>query len=202
MSKRFLRAASLGGLVLAVSAGSAQALPITLSLVVTTSQPVEVGETVDVEVNVAGLVDGALPSLSGYNLTISFDASILDFTGLTLTSVMGTPPSTAVAGGPTEGAGTVQFSLVSLLTNLVPQPDAFTLATLHFDAYALGDGSADLTFTGLGTGSLSGQGGASLFPSLTLPPTGASVTVILPEPALLGLVALGLAATRLRRRQG
>ena len=194
MKTKFLRAALLCGLSLCFSAGSAQALSITLSLVVTTAEPVEVGETVDVEVQIAGLVGGALPSLRAYNLTIGFDETILDFTSISFSSVL-TPGST---GGPTEGTGTVQFSQITTASNLTPQDDAFTLATLTFTALDLGD--SDLDFLSLGTASLANQSGVSLYPDL-VSATGDDVTV--PEPGLLGLFALGLAATarRLRRRR-
>jgi hypothetical protein len=187
-------------LALTLSAEAARALPISLSLVVTTSQPVPVGGSVDVEVQIAGLVAGALPSLRAYDLTISFDETVLDFASIVFTSVLGTPGVLSLTSGPTEGTGTVQFSQVSLLSNLIPQPDAFTLATLSFDALAEGDG--DLDFTGLGSASLSDQSGGSLSVSPFLGSvTGASV--IVPEPTLLGLVAAaGLAASvrKLRRR--
>jgi hypothetical protein len=193
-----LLGAALGcGLALTLSVESARALPISLSLVVTTSQPVPVGNSVDVEVQIAGLVGGALPSLGAYDLTIGFDETVLDFTGIVFTSVLGTPGVFSLTSGPTEGTGTVQFSQVSLLINLTSQADAFTLATLSF--LALGEGDGDLDFTGLGTTSLSDEGGGSLFPDLGSA-TGASV--IVPEPALLGLLAAGFAASlrKLRRR--
>ena len=195
MKTKFLRAALLCGLSLCFSAGSAQALSITLSLVVTTAEPVEVGETVDVEVQIAGLDGGALPSLQSYNLTIGFDETILDFTSISYSTEL-TPGFT---GGPTEGTGTVQFTQITTETDLTLQPDAFTLATLTFTALDVGDSA--LGFLSLGNASLAAQsGGGSLFPSLASA-TGATVTV--PEPALLGLFALGLAATarRLRRRR-
>ena len=184
--------AALGcGLALTLSV-EARALPISLSLVVTTSQPVPVGNSVNVEVQIAGLVGGALPSLRGYNLTISFDETVLDFTSIVYTSVL----APSLTSGPSEGTGTVQFSQVSLLSDLTSQADAFTLATLSFLAVGAGDG--DLDFTGLGTTSLSDESGGSLFPGSSA--TGASV--IGPEPALLGLLAAGFAASvrKLRRR--
>jgi hypothetical protein len=177
------------GLALTLSV-EARALPISLSLVVTTSQPVPVGNSVSVEVQIAGLVGGALPSLRAYDLTLSFDETVLDFTSIVFTSVLGIHPITVLNSGPTEGTGTVQFAQVSLLTNLTSQADAFTLAALSF--LAVGEGDGDLDFTGLGTTSLSDENGGSLFPDLGSA-TGASVTVV-PEPALLGLLAAGFAA--------
>jgi hypothetical protein len=181
--------AALGcGLALTLSV-EARALPVSLSLVVTTSQPVPVGNSLNVEVQIAGLVAGALPSLRAYDLTLSFDEAVLDFTSIVFTSVLGIHPITVLNSGPTEGTGTVQFAQVSLLTNLTSQADAFTLATLSF--LAVGEGDGDLDFTGLGTASLSDEVGGSLFPGSSA--TGASVTVV-PEPALLGLLAAGFAA--------
>jgi MYXO-CTERM domain-containing protein len=186
------RVSLLCGLALLLSAGSAQALSITLALVVTTPEPVEVGESFDVEVQIAGLAAGALPSLRSYNLTISFPVGKIDFTGVGFSSQL-TPGFTS---GPTEGAGTVQFSQITTTSDLTPQPDAFTLATLTFTALEVGDWG--LGFAPLVTGSLANQSGATLTPDVTSL-TGDTVTV--PGPGLLGLLALGLAASARRIRR-
>jgi MYXO-CTERM domain-containing protein len=188
------RVSLLCGLALSFSAGSAQALSITLALVVTTAEPVEVGESFDVDVQIAGLGADALPSLRSYNLTIGFDGTKIDFTGLVHSSEL-TP---GLTGGPTEGVGTVQFTQISTETDLTFQPDGFTLATLTFTALVAGDWN--LNFQPLVAGSLANQSGASLTPDVTSL-TGDTVTV--PEPGLLGLLALGLAAgaRQLRRRR-
>jgi hypothetical protein len=186
----------LCGLALVLSAGSAQALSITLALAVTTPEPVEVGESFDVEVQIAGLVDEALPSLRAYNLTIGFDGTKIDFTGVSFSSLL-VPGFT---GGPTETATSVQFSQITTISDLTSQPDAFTLATLTFTALQAGDWA--LGFLSLGSGSLSNQAGASLFPDLTSA-TGDTVSVVVPEPGVLALLGLGLAAAarRIHRRR-
>ena len=63
-------------------------------------------------------------------------------------------------------------------------------------------GDWDLDFLNLGNASLSNQSGASLFPDLGSA-TGDTVSVVVPEPGLPGLLGLGLAvaARRIRRRR-
>jgi hypothetical protein len=133
--------------------------------------------------------------LRAYNLTIGFDGTKIDFTGVSYSSLL-MPGST---GGPTETATSVQFSQITVISDLTPQPDAFTLATLTFTALEAGDW--DLDFLNLGNASLSNQSGGSLYPDLSTA-TGDTVSVIVPEPGLLGLLGLGLAiaARRIRGR--
>ena len=194
MKTKLSRVLLLCGGALLLSAGSAQALSITLALAVTTAEPVGVGQTFDVEVQIAGLAAGVLPSLRAYDLTIGFDGTKIDFTSISYSSQL-TPGST---GGPTETANSVRFTQITTASNLTPQPDAFTLATLTFTALAIGDW--DLDFAPLVAGSLSNQSGVSLTPDV-VSITGDTVTV--PEPGLLGLLALGFAAGagQLRRRR-
>ena len=196
MKTKLSRVSLLCGLALLLSAGSAQALSITLALVVTTAEPVEVGESFDVEVQIAGLADGALPSLRAYNLTIGFDGTKIDFTGLIHSSEL----APGLTGGPTEGVGTVQFTQISTETDLTSQPDGFTLATLTFTALVAGDW--DLDFLPLVAGSLSNQSGGSLTADVASI-TGDTVSVVVPEPGVLGLLALGFAAgsRQLRRKR-
>jgi hypothetical protein len=193
MSKK-LPALVLGGLGLLL-AGEARALPIDLSLAVTS----QTANVIEVAVEIEGLVDAALPSLKGYDLTITFPAGLLAFDSVVSFSSLLTPPGSE---GSIPGAGTVEISQLSSKTvaTLTTQPDAFTLAVLRFTV--IGAGTAALGFDLLASGtSLLGvnPGLVDLLPSLGTA-TGTSVEV--PEPALLGLFALGLAASArtLRRR--
>jgi hypothetical protein len=198
VSERWIRAVWVAGFGLFLGATETRALPIDLSLVVASQTPT----AIEVEVRIAGLVDSALPSLRGYDLTITFPAALLDFDDVVGFSSLLTPPGSS---GSIEGTGTVEIAQLSSHTvaTLTTQPDSFVLATLRFVPIGVGTANLGFDLEAVGT-SLTGvdvdEGLVDLLPSLGTV-TGTSVEV--PEPALLVLITGGLAATaRTLRRRG
>ena len=177
----------VGGLGLLL-ATEAQAITIDLSLEVTSQTPT----AVEVAVKIQGLVDSALPSLKGYDLTITFDSGLLDFDTVVSFSSLLTPPGSQ---GSIEGTGNVEISQLSSnsVATLTLQPDSFTLATLRFLPIGVGTATLGFDLTPLATSLLGVDPElVELLPSLG-EATGTSVVV--PEPALLALLVVGLAAT-------
>jgi hypothetical protein len=177
----------VGGLGLLL-ATEAQAITIDLSLEVTSQTPT----AVEVAVKIQGLVDSALPSLKGYDLTITFDSGLLDFDTVVSFSSLLTPPGSQ---GSIEGTGNVEISQVSSksVMTLTLQPDSFTLATLRFLPIGVGTATLGFDLTPSATSLLGVDPElVELLPSLG-EATGTSVVV--PEPALLALLVVGLAAT-------
>ena len=178
----------VGGLGLLL-ATEAQAITIDLSLEVTSQTPT----AVEVAVKIEGLVDSALPSLKGYDLTITFDSGLLSFDSVVSFSSLLTPPGSPP--GFVEGTGNVEISQLSsnIVATLTLQPDSFTLATLRFLPIGVGTAALGFDLAALGTEILGVEPGLiNLVPSLG-EATGTSVVV--PEPALLALLVVGLAAT-------
>ncbi len=196
MSKRWIRVALVGGFGLLLRATESQALPIDLSLVVTSQTPT----AIEVAVEIEGLVAAQLPSLLGYDLTVTFNPALLDFDTVVTFSSLLTPPGSS---GSTEGSGSVEFSQLSSnsVATLTTQPDGFTLATLRFIPVGVGTALLGFDLGAVGTSLLGVKPGAvdpvdpvdlvDLLPSLGSV-TGTSVEV--PEPALLALLGAGLAA--------
>lgn len=129
---------------------------ITVSLNPAT-QTVTAGSSVDVALVISGLGSGAAPSLGTFDLDLSFNSSILSFTG----AVFGDPglgDQLDVLGlgsifAATPGAGSVNlfelsFDAAADLDAL--QADSFTLATLSFSALSAGTSPLGITLNALG----------------------------------------------------
>lgn len=119
------------------------------------SQVVPVGDTVDVDLYISGLGDYAAPSLSTFDLDITYAPTILDFTDYVLGPYLGD----ILVGEALDWSlgetipGSVNFSELSLLFDWeldALQPSSFTLATLTFDTLAVGTSSLDITINALG----------------------------------------------------
>lgn len=151
---------------------------------------VNVGDPFTVDVVVSGLGNGVAPSLGSYDLDVSFDSSQLAFDSLTFGSELGGPADSLQSFGAV--AGVVDLAEVSFLSPAeldALQPDAFTLATLHFTALA--EGTSGLAFSqaiagdGFGRPLEAARGTASV--------TVARANPGVPEPSAFALFALGAA---------
>ena len=148
--------AIIGGTVsLALWQGTAQAISLNL---VPSPQNAFLGNTIDVAVIISELGDGVAPSLSTYDLDISFDDTILDFSSLTFGDpVLGEQLALLGVDSLTEAEESspsvvnifeLSFNLPDDLDNL--QADSFTLATLTFDTVAVGTSPLNLSIIDLG----------------------------------------------------
>ena len=166
--------------VLLLAAGASRAAPISVGFDPSTSSVLP-GQVFDVLV-VADIPDPVV----GFGLDLSFDPGLLSLTGLTI--------------GPTF--------------NQVPSPDGDDFAGLAFPAAVSGPGTvlADLQFTALGSlgttqiklgftpGDLTEGFALETGEFAELVALAATVNVV-PEPATLGLIALGAGLSGLGRRR-
>ena len=158
------------------------------------TQNATVGSPINVSLIITGLSDNAAPSLSTFDLDISFDPAILRLSSVTFgDAVLGDQLDLFSLGNvdtSTLGVGTVNlfelsFDSASDLDSL--QAGSFTLARLMFNA--LSEGVSDL---GISVNAL----GDSLGDALAVSPAAASVTTHaaapVPLPASLLLLGTGL----------
>lgn len=175
--------------VIALALGMPAAQAFTLS-VVPQSATTPVGSSFSVDVVASGLGAGSAPSLGGYDLDVSFDASVLSFANVawgTGLDVHGSGLNIQLPDSSTAGLVNlfeVSFDSGSDLDLL--QGDAFTLFTVTFNANAPGTSALTLSQRG----PLSDAAGNAL----TADFNNASVTVApVPLPAAAWLFASGLA---------
>jgi hypothetical protein len=167
------------------------------------SQTVAPGASVDVELTVSGLGDFAPDSLSVFDLDVSFDPAVLSFSAVAFGDpVLGDQLDLFGFGSFTDvvsGVGVVNllelsFDLPGDLDTL--QAGSFTLATLTFDALAVGTSALSVAINALGD---------SFGDPLDATLAGGSVTVnaavAMPEPGTLWLLAIGLLGLGLLRRR-
>jgi len=154
------------------------------------------GSTFTLDLVVAGLGDGAAPSLGSYDLDVLFDASVLALDAVAFGALLGGPADSLQAAAEIV-AGTWDVSELSLLSPSeldALQPTSFVLATLSFSALAAGTTSVTLT----------GLAGDAFGRALDLQLGAARVEIaggaVVPEPGAALLFACGaLAVARARR---
>jgi hypothetical protein len=139
-------------------------------------------------------VDVVISDLSGeivsaFDLDVTYDATNLNATGVTFGPLLGDPfLFEAVEDFDLSISGVVDFAELSLLFDFeldAIQPDTFTLATLTFDAIAVGTSSLDFIWNG--SNYIIGRNGLVL----NISSTPGSVSAV-PEPATILLVGSGL----------
>jgi Cohesin domain/PEP-CTERM motif len=161
----------------ALAMGAAQADPV-ISLNVNPS-PAGVGNTVLVDVNISGAVD-----LYAYQFSLLFNPAVLQATTSAEGSFLGTGGTTFFVAGTVDNTlGAVNFTLGTLLGLLPGVNGSGTLATLSFNAAALGSSTLGFRDVLLLDSEL-----------LEMAPTlqGGVVTVV-PEPSTWLMFGLGLA---------
>jgi len=160
------------------------------------SQEVVVGDPASVNLVISGLGDYSEPSLGTFDLNVTYNTAILDFTGYTLGLYLGDISlweAVDLSWGETT-PGTINLAELSLLSvseldSL--QPDSFTLATLTFNTLAVGTSSLDISITALGDA----YGG-----SLSLDVQSGNISPV-PEPATFILIGFGLGGIGILRRK-
>jgi len=160
------------------------------------SQIVPVGESVSVDLVISGLGNYSEPSLGAFDLNITYNPAILDFTGYTLSSYLGDISlweAVDLSWGETT-LGTINlaelsFLSVSELDSL--QPESFTLATLTFDTLAIGTSSLDISIIALG----------DAYGNPLSADVQSGVIAPVPEPATFILIGFGLGGIGILRRR-
>lgn len=217
---RRLGTALAAGLGAMLAAAAAQAVSLSLVAVPPTPDPIQSGDTVLVEIRIAGLGDGTDPSLTAFSLDITFTESVLDFVAFTYGPMLGTNttnsvgapctlanldatcdvllknPATVATPGKVSPEATSLFAPGDLDAN---QPAAGVLGTIEFLVHATANAAlafqdADLAGT-LGGGSEGPLAATRSGLLLQAPPPP------VPEPgpgALLALAGAGLAWRRRR----
>ena len=197
MKKRSNILIIVGALVTSLSANA-----VTLDLSPATSS-VNLGDSVEVELRIAGLGVGTAPSLGAYDFTLEFNPAVLGFGAFTFGDpVLGNHLDLAGFGTVSgfDGGTAGQLNVFEISLDLAGDLDAlqassFALGTISFNA--LGNGVSPLQFT---SAVWSDAGGNPLAVQL------GSGSISVPEPVSGGIVVAGavlfaLAARQLKRKR-
>lgn len=175
----------LCALALSVAAASANAATISID---PSSQSTTVGSTVSATVRIADLTTGTAPSLGGYDLNLSFDPTVLSFSGLTYGSGLDVLGLGSIRVSDTGAAGllnVVEISLDEASDIDALQTDAFGLFTVTFHALAAGTSGLNLQINSLADAAGLGLSAATVNGSIGVAPV--------PLPAAAWLLFSGLA---------
>lgn len=167
------------------------------------SQSVAVGSTLNVALTVSGLGSGAAPSLSVFDLDVSYDASVLQFNSFALGDPgLGDQLDLSGSGSISEFDGSVpglvnlmELSMDPVATLDSLQPGAFILGVFSFTALSPGVSPLGTSVNAFGD---------SLGDPMAADVPGGNVTVV-PEPTVTGLLfaagsAMWVALLRRHRR--
>ena len=177
----------LGAALLLTPAAPARAIMLDID---PAAQTVNLNDPATVKLNISGLGAGVAPSLSGLDVDIGFDPSVLSFTSV----VFGTGLDLLGLGSVTQvtpaanSVNLLELSLDSVADLNALQPAAFTLATLTFATAGVGTSPLTIAVNALGDAV-----GDPLM--ATVSPGSVTVNAVaVPEPATWLLVLSGLLA--------
>lgn len=181
---------ALTAALLAASAIAAPAMATTLSFTPAVGN-LTVGGNVAIDVRVSGLAAGT--DVGAFDFSVLFNASVLNLTGYTLGAALGDVSAFEALDASAGSIGNGKFNLaeISLLSDLGPQQDAFTLATLYFTGIAAGSSALSLGDVVLG----------DAFGNALAADLGGATVSAVPEPQVLLLFISGLALLGAARRQ-
>ena len=181
---------ALACLGLALLPGSAQAATLSLA---PTPIVVNVGSSFVIDLRIADLA-GA--EVGGFDVDLAFDPTLLSFSGVTFSTLLGDEALGEILTDVITSVGTLNLAAVSLLSPQALdalQSDPVLLASLSFEAVGVGSGSLLITSAELSDALAAGITLGAFVP--------VPLQVAVPEPATWLPVALGVALLARRRRR-